>query len=297
MCMLSFFPEGVIPNRDNIENGAGANPDGHGFAVVTRDRRLLIEKSMDAERLIERFMQVRTDNPDGPAMFHSRIATSGLVDITGCHPFKVGSDNRTAVGHNGILFSPPKTSTRSDTRIFAESILPRYGSLDKARTMRKLEKYTGSYNKLVILTVNPARRQTAYLINEKAGYWTQGEWHSNMDYLGYSGYSCKSGKSSNRQWWDEVEDEREDWTREPWPCDLCDANYAVDTMTLVCAVCRSCNDCHMYVEECQCFTPQAVKSAEQSARVFESHLSLGTQLVPASQLYAVNGSKKASVHA
>lgn len=270
MCMLSFYPPGVMPRQDRIENGADVNPDGHGFAIVTADRTLLIQKSMDAEDLIDRFIRLRHIHPNGPALFHSRIATSGLVDITGCHPFTVGGDHRTVVAHNGILFTPPRLSRRSDTRIFAEDILPtRFRKLDRGKTMHALRNYCGYSNKLVILTVNPARRERAYLIGAEHGHWDGGEWHSNLDYTGWSAHAWQS----RRSWWDDAETDDDARRYEPWPCDVCGAKNAVDTLTLLCSVCRSCNDCHMRAEDCMCFygrTPpdDAEKSAEESARVF-----------------------------
>jgi hypothetical protein len=272
MCMLSFYPPGVLPKQTRLENGAEVNPDGHGFAIVTGDRKLLIQKSMDAEDLIDRFIRLRHIHPDGPALFHSRIATSGLVDITGCHPFTVGGDVRTVVAHNGILFSPGPKSLRSDTRIFAEDILPRrFRKLDRGKTQAQLRDYCGYSNKLVILTVNPARRETAYLVNGNQGHWVDGEWHSNYD---YSGWSARSWKSYPRHDWDNSDDSR----YEPWPCDICGSQNSVDTLTLVCSVCRTCNDCQMHLNDCQCFYGQnaPAKSAEESARVFESHAALGT---------------------
>lgn len=264
MCLISFYPANVMPTEWRLQNGTEVNPDGHGFAIVTGRpgaQRLITHRGMDAKEMIARFMEARAANMDGPAMFHSRIATSGLVDVTGCHPFKVGSDNRTVVAHNGILFSPGPKSLRSDSAIFAEAMLPRFGSLDSTRKRAKLEKFIGDYNKLVILTVNPQRRSNAYVINEKAGIWIQGEWHSNDSYEG--------------KWWDRAPSVAD---TEPWPCDICGMRYSVDMDTMICDACYSCNDCHMHIDSCMCFygRQSTPKSAEESARVFEREAIHGT---------------------
>jgi len=254
--MLSYFPDGVMPVRSHIANGADLNPDGHGYAIVTSGRQLIIRKSMDADELIEDFMHQRRDNLDGPALFHSRIATSGLVDITECHPFKVGSDSRTVVAHNGILFTPPAGSTRSDTHIFAEDMLPRMGSLDHNRGFRAVERFAGRGNKLVILTVNPLRRRNAYLVNAEAGCWVAGAWHSNYDYEGSWWTDCepagfqhgagKTGKPTVIRYGKSV-----------FRCEICGAYDAVSLGDGICEVCNSCNDCKMHITQCMCYVPVA----------------------------------------
>lgn len=274
MCMLSYIPAGIQPDMWELENGGLVNPDGHGWAIVDARRRTIqIRKSMSLNEALSTFEEARKLSESGPAMFHSRIATSGLVDITGVHPFTVGSDNRTVLGHNGILFSPK--GPRSDTRIFAEDILPRMGSIDKAKSIRKIEDFIGSYNKLVILTVNPARRRFGYIINEDAGDWSaSGSWHSNWDYMGHKLYSYKTytgGTTSTSTLWhpdDRYDAATDESSTSPIPCDFCGSHNAVDEYTFVCKVCRSCNDCGRFMEECQCYNPVAKKSAEESARVF-----------------------------
>ena len=245
MCMLSYYPAGVMPRADRLDNGAEANPDGHGFAIVTERRQLIIHRDMNAERMIDQFLDLRSKHLNGPALFHSRIATSGIIAITGCHPFRVGRDNRTVVAHNGVLFSTPQGSLQSYTAIFAKKMLPRFGSLDSPSKFAKLERFTRG-NKLVILTVNPQRRKTSYIVNEDAGIWTHdGEWHSNDDYTGWK--SWKSRKDYDPK--PKTDDARD---TEPWPCDVCHSWNSVSTLTLTCAICQSCNDCLMSVDDCLC---------------------------------------------
>ena len=255
MCMLSFYPDGVMPTERHILNGAELNPDGHGFAIVTRDRNIIVHRGMDADEIVERFLEARDKHPEGPALFHSRIATSGLVDVTGCHPFKVGQDNRTVVAHNGILFSPPADSLKSDTAIFAERMLPRFGSLDKQRNFTKLQRFAGWRNKLVVLTVNPQRRRTSYVINKAAGHTlANGEWHSNTDYEG--------------KWWDDFDggsvyvsgsySKYQQSDNSPWACDLCGQSGGVNRYTLLCDICNCCNDCLQHRDDCQCFMPASL---------------------------------------
>ena len=250
MCMLSFFPAGVMPLQTEIKNGAEVNPDGHGFAIVTKQRSIIVQRDMNAQRLIERFMETRAEHLDGPALFHSRIATSGMVDITGCHPLRVGRDNRTVLAHNGVLFSPPKGSLQSDTAIFAERMLPRFGSFDSPRKFAKLEQWVRPSNKLVVLTVNPQRRKNAYIVNAESGYWAaSGAWHSNSDYQGWK-TTYIGGRSYSDSGWNYSTSYSD---TEPWPCDVCGSLNCVDAHTLVCHVCHTCNDCHQSESDCLCY--------------------------------------------
>ena len=262
MCMLSYYPPNVQPIPGDLFNGADLNPDGHGFAIVTVGTngrpQLTIQKDMEGPALVREFVRVRRNYPDGPAIFHSRIATSGQIDITGCHPFHVGQDRRTVVAHNGILFNP-NDDERSDTRIFAEDMLPRMGSLDSNRKRRNVERFVGKNNKLVVLTVNPARRRNSYMLNPEQGIWTKsGAWHSNYDYEG--------------RWWNDDGSLTYGVTNAGKPkairygnsafaCEVCGAWDAVSLGDSVCEVCNSCNDCKMHIRDCLCYVPASQRKA------------------------------------
>ncbi|WP_327139067.1 class II glutamine amidotransferase [Nocardia sp. NBC_01327] len=185
MCLLTFLPSGINPDIAALRNGARVNRDGHGFAVVT-DTGILVGRGMDVEQVIDDFTAVRSRHPHHPALFHSRYATHGAVSIDNCHPFRLGRDNRTVLAHNGILprrVQPAPYDPRSDTRIAAETYLPRepFGSYDTLRGRRCLESWLGT-SKLVLLTVDPSFNENAYVFNESAGIWEAGVWYSNPGY-------------------------------------------------------------------------------------------------------------------
>lgn len=202
MCVISFYRPRVMPNTNCLHNGAMFNPDGHGYAIIAGDR-IITGKGMDADAVIDAFVKIRHRHPDSYALFHSRITTHGGTDEDNCHPFLVGGDPRTVLAHNGILPSaarPRKGDSRSDTRILAEDWIPqgRFGHLSQRRARRRLTRFIGSEsypNKLVILTVDPAYGQNAYLINERYGEWSDGVWWSNDSYLPLVGLSLPS------MWW------------------------------------------------------------------------------------------------
>jgi len=184
MCLLTFLPEGVMPDPDALRRGAERNPDGHGLAIVAGDR-LIVRRGMSSNTMIDKMVRLRQHHLDGPALFHSRLATHGRRTLANCHPFPVGGDRRTVLAHNGILprqVQPGRADTRSDTRIAAEEFPTRFGPAHLARVRHRLEQWITPFNKIVILTVDPGHPRQAYILNEHAGTWHDGAWYSNHDY-------------------------------------------------------------------------------------------------------------------
>lgn len=227
MCLLTFIPADVQPDMDALYNGTVFNEDGHGYAIVDRDQ-LIIRKGLKAEAVLESFKTVRAAHPHGPALFHSRMSTHGSNNVKNCHPFHVGGDRRTVIAHNGILPKdvwPSKTDHRSDTRIAAEDFIPRLGSLKLRRTRLAVEKWMQPQNKIVILTVNPQYRASAFILNEEAGIWeADGIWYSNDGYLPYY-----TPKSKYPLWWEEGERYAkgdDHWPRSWTHCEECDQPWS-----------------------------------------------------------------------
>lgn len=266
MCILSFLPEGIPLDDDGVDslwNGGISNPDGHGWAIADGDK-MIVGKSLRLDEALVEFTEAR-EKYLGPALFHSRWATHGSVRVGNCHPFLVGKSHQTVLAHNGILpkdAHPKKGDDRSDTAILAEEILPRrWFRLDKPTVQRSMSQWAGSYNKVVILTVNPRYRQNAYIINEAAGEWdnTTGMWHSNGDYL--TPYKWKSTQwtsstgdtyewsSKDRDW---VKSAREsaDAFIDMGECYFC--TQPIDPNGY-CTYCGSCEDCMEHERDCLCY--------------------------------------------
>jgi predicted glutamine amidotransferase len=188
MCLLTFIPAGKYPDLELLESGADNNPDGHGFAIVTDDRQsIIVGRGLNDEDVLAEFAALRSRNMNGPALFHSRIGTAGLRTTNNCHPFYVGADTRTVLAHNGILpgdAQPAKEDYRSDTRLLAEVLLPKgkLGKLISRRGRKRLAAWMGAANKIVVLTVNPAYRNNAFILNASQGDWVGGIWYSNPSY-------------------------------------------------------------------------------------------------------------------
>jgi len=262
MCLLTYLPAGVQPDTEALRNGTLVNEDGFGYAIVA-DGRIIIGKSLDPDKTIDRFAELRKANPDGPALFHSRMSTHGIVDKDNCHPFIVGGDRRTVFGHNGIFpakAQPAKNDIRSDTRIVAEDLIPRgmWGGMQQSKSRRRLERWMGPFNKAVILTVNRRYREQAYILNEDAGIWDKGSWYSN------SGFKPPWKPSKDDGYWTK-DPETGTWgfTSRNWnygghDCPVCFTDDAVDPVTNICGFCHCCIDCCETDVDCQCYIPAAL---------------------------------------
>jgi len=249
MCLLSYFPAGVLPDAGALRNGAVFNDDGHGFAIVTDDH-MIVEHDMDAELMIATFETLRRRYPQGPALFHSRFATHGTRSLANCHPFPVGGDPCTVLAHNGVLpalVQPTDGDPRSDTRIVAEDFLPLFGPLRTRAARLRLQRWMRPTNKMVILTVDRRFRQRAYILNEDAGIWDGGIWYSNDGYLP----TRWAGPRANADPWDWPQ-----WTTSDHVADRCWFCYSIiDITDHRCRVCGWCTGCGEMPEHCLCYTP------------------------------------------
>lgn len=237
MCILTFVKPGITPDLDALAGGALVNPDGHGWAVHTGEQ-VLTGHGMDPVAVIGEFAAARHRYPDGPALFHSRLATHGRHDTGNCHPFKIGGDERTVFAHNGILprhVHPLSGDLRSDTRIAAEDFLPHqpFGPLDSWTGRARMEAWLGS-DKAVILTVDPAYQAPAYILNENRGHWIEGIWYSNLSFRDVHYY----------EWPDETEEESDG------SCSEC--GWYPETETIHCIYCGHCRRCDKGYPICDC---------------------------------------------
>jgi glutamine amidotransferase len=193
MCLLTFIPKGVMPDRERFARAAESNPDGFGFAI-SRGTDIVVDRDMAFAPLWDRFVVAREQH-GGIATFHFRITTHGATELGNCHPFFVGGDNQSVLAHNGILpIEVPKGDARSDTQLFAQHVLPQLGgvaALDDDDTFDKLEEWaTGS--KMVIISTNPLTKYEWYIVNERLGHWDKGIWWSNYSYLPATKYTYLS---------------------------------------------------------------------------------------------------------
>lgn len=267
MCMLCVIPPNVIPSEDKLIASALNNPHGFGFAIlVPSENRIIHERTMNPDESIERFLMYRRQYTESFAMWHARFATLGETTVDNCHPFMVGNDPLTYLGHNGHLpIVEPKGDTRSDTRIFAEDLLPRIGgvsSLDNEQVYNLIEDFT-SGSKVCVLTLNPDAEQNCYLIHEEKGNIDDdGVWWSNdscsldyykglYDYRTPSKYygSAYIGKAKDYMF---EEDDDGCGAGTLWECPSCRAMLDLYDDDDMCQYCQTCLWCSSSADSCLC---------------------------------------------
>ena len=261
MCMLCVIPPNVIPSRQKLENSALNNPHGFGFAIVIpSENRIHVERTMNADTSINRFLDMRGKYPEGYAMWHARYATHGSMTVENCHPFQVGvGNNLTYLAHNGILpIIEPKGDDRSDTRIFAEDLLPAIGgvtALDNPQVSNLIEDFTGG-SKVCILTVDPRAEYQCYLYHAEKGKKDEsGVWWSN-DSCYLDNYTRGSWKSVNPLDFGLSESSSKTSGLDFAVCTVCETY--TDTNMLewdesFCVTCGSCYECESYITNCMCY--------------------------------------------
>ena len=267
MCMLCVVPPNVLPSRDKLMYSAINNPDGFGFAiVVSRERRIIVEHTMNADDAVNRFLEMRAKYPDDYALWHARYATHGTTNLDNCHPFYV-LDDQTILAHNGVLpIDIPAGDTRSDTRIFTEDVLAKMGgvkALDNPHMYNMIEEYT-SGSKLCVLTVDPTADYQMYLIHADKGQTDDSKvWWSNTSCeagYGYASYMPSSPYSSSYPYDSEG----------VFPCVACYALVDEDRLEKdgVCPMCNTCQWCDSASDMCMCYKPakkQHTDTAYQTA--------------------------------
>lgn len=249
-----------MPRREDIEMACANNPDGFGFAIRINDT-ILTSRGLDSRRVIDKFFALKEAYPESDGMFHARLATHGTINDQNCHPFRVAGDKRLVLGHNGILpMQVPAKGKRSDTRIFAEDILPAMGIeiLDSYHDRAALEDWLGT-NKMVIMSTHPALKQDYYILNEQHGMDDNGVWYSNCSYQPYTykykplpkyddKYILNSPKDidATTTWGNGWDDEY---------CPTCASMLSErDFYEGYCLTCETCVDCQSTFEECLCYT-------------------------------------------
>ena len=190
-----------------------------------------------------------------------------------CHPFRVGGSPNTILAHNGILSNVkiPTGDKRSDTRVFAEDLLPkRLNILDSKRKFKKLEKWVGG-SKIAVFSTDKRLQKAVYIINEKLGHWDDdGLWWSNSSYKQY--YYTYKPKSTWTSSYDIAYNDNkyiidgEDMTEfveEGMACSYCGHFFEEpDYFHGYCQTCWTCLECQDFEESCMCYRP-AYKMGER----------------------------------
>ena len=264
MCMLCVVPPNVIPSREKLENSALNNPHGFGFAIVIpSEKRIHVERTMNADTSINRFIEMRGKYPEGYALWHARFATHGTTTVDNCHPFKVGKDELTYLAHNGILpIIEPQGDNRSDTRIFAEDLLPAIGgvaSLDNPQISNLIEDFTTG-SKVCVLTVHPDAKYQCYLFHKEKGWEDDsGVWWSNDSCYLPKPYTYKDNTWISKQSLGFITKHDAEEEIRFYECKVCELAVSEDELWETnlgddyCPQCGSCYQCNAYMTDDLCY--------------------------------------------
>lgn len=256
MCLLLVASPNSTPKKQQLQTAACNNPHGFGYAIITPDG-IITGRGMSSRKMINKFLAARKQYPNSYAMFHARYATHGVKNEDNCHPFKVPSEYPTYLAHNGVLdIHINAGDRRSDTRVFAEDVLPAMGgvrALDDDNVWQMVSKWS-SGSKIAIFTLDPKASDMVYIVNEKAGHWdNDGIWWSNSTYCTkyYPTYTSPS-------YADKYDDNGEPMgVEELSACKICEAVPYEDANPYYCEMCMSCVDCYgIYGDTCLCWTPE-----------------------------------------
>jgi hypothetical protein len=280
MCMLCVSLPGSRPTREQLEIACYNNSDGFGYAVHHGDH-IVAGRGMRVDVTIDRFFAELDKNPNAIGMFHARLTTHGTTHVDNNHPFRVDGRKDIVLGHNGMLPITPKAGDkRSDTRIFAEELLPNMGVdvLDDPVYFKQLEDWARG-SKIAILSTSPDLAQEVYILNEKDGHWVDGIWWSNTSYKSRSYWSYGSTGSyyngyASKEDYDLFTNDKNLLLSSD---ELLDADGTVRTIYDVCyhcyshlreddynegacTACNTCIDCNEHMAHCMCYTPNRANS-------------------------------------
>jgi glutamine amidotransferase len=258
----------AMPSDDALVCACANNPDGFGYAVHT-GKTIITGRGMNHNDVIDRFLTTREKHMNGWAMFHARMTTHGETVKENCHPFRVGGSPETILAHNGILSNVkiPAGDKRSDTRVFAEDLLPaRLNILDNKKKFKKLEKWAGG-SKVAVFSTDRRLNKAVYIINEKLGSWDDdGLWWSNSSYK--QSYYITPTYGRTGSWvpsYDIAKDDGKyvldgqdltEFVEDGLACSYCGHFFEeTDYYHGYCQTCWVCMECQDFEESCMCYTP------------------------------------------
>lgn len=252
MCIIICGFGSALPTRAQLEYSCINNQDGFGWGVVLADSSILVGKSMTAKTAIDDYLTCVASNQDSVAAsgFWARIATHGATNISNCQPFTVGDGSGSVMFHNGILpLYADKSEVRSDSRCFAEDVLPQLGGVAALESQGVWDVVSAfaDGSKLVFLNPNPQNPLT--IVNEKLGHWVGDVWYSNKSYEKYTSIYTPRYTTGTVQYKTEEDFDSVDSALADNLCFYCFRHLVAGT----CDYCGWCWDCDEATSACLCW--------------------------------------------
>ena len=176
MCIIIYNRKGRL-DGDMLKRASDANPDGAGM-MYSVDGVLHVFKNMKNGKVIDEYFRVRKLYPEVAIGLHFRIRTDGLLNLAGCHPYRV--NDKTSLMHNGIIAKySGRGSAKSDTQLFIDDLLAKMDDdvLWSASVLSLISQAIGYGNKFLLFRKNGE----AAILNEHYGHWDKAKnnWFSN----------------------------------------------------------------------------------------------------------------------
>jgi len=263
MCIIMCGLGSQHPSRAQLENGCINNPDGFGWGVVLADSSILIGKSMTAKTAIDDYLTCIAASQDNVAAsgFWARIATHGATNLTNCQPITVGDESGSVMFHNGILpLYADKSEARSDSRCFAEDVLPQLGGVAALESQGVWDVVSAfaSGSKLVFL--NPDALNPLTIVNESLGHWLGDVWYSNKTYEKHTSVYTSHYTTAGVQYKTIDEFDDVDTAVNNGFCFYCYRGLVMGA----CEACGWCWDCDDATTHCLCWTDPVILDTEEA---------------------------------
>lgn len=177
MCIAILNTKNTL-TKETLSQCWKSNPDGGGMIYISKGQLITFKEMTNFDKFYKEYAKQRKANKGSNFVLHFRIATSGKIDKTNCHPFNINKN--LAFVHNGMISIEQLNNNVSDTYTFNELILKKLPStfLNNHAILDLIEAYIG-HSKLVFLDNdnNPS------ILNEHLGHWDElDNWYSNNSY-------------------------------------------------------------------------------------------------------------------
>lgn len=177
MCIAILNTTNTI-SKETLKQCWKSNPDGAGMIYTANNQIQIFKEMSNFDKFYKEYLKQRKSNKTSNFVLHFRIATSGKIDKTNCHPFSVNKN--LAFVHNGMININQLNANVSDTYTFNELILKKLPAtfLNNHAILDLIENYIG-YSKLIFLDSD----NEASILNEDLGHWdADNNWYSNNSY-------------------------------------------------------------------------------------------------------------------
>ena len=165
MCIIAVKSKGYTILDSTIKTMWRNNPDGGGFMWADPEQgKVHIQKFMELDEFLE-YYYLAVQELDNPRMvLHFRIGTTGLKNLSNCHPHRVNT--KLAFVHNGMLkHQLPIDTEISDTVWMNEVLFKQTPNLHLNKQFRAWLGVTIGNNKIVFLDHNGK----VYYVNKSLG--------------------------------------------------------------------------------------------------------------------------------